>query len=820
MKKRLFIVNLMLCMLLSAYAQESPMLHIYNQAEENYSIGRIEQAQAILEENIAKFPSTLQESVYRLLSLCSLALDKPASAEQYASQLLTISPYYSPALADPQRFKDLVNNIKFGRSTTMTTASSQAESISEVPVPAMVITEEMIRDCGAQNLQEVLAAYVPGMHVIDCNHGINIAMRGVFSNDQEKILIMLNGHRMNSYATNSASPDFSMSLEKIKQIEVLRGPASSLYGGVALTGVVNVITKRGGDLDGILLKAGVGNHDQLRGDLMFGKHYFNLDLLVWGSIYKNSGESTDNPSPVDYKGRPQGRINIGRAGNSPSYDFGIQMKYKDLQFLYNTHFSQLVPPLTISTLGASYDYSAYKTFNGITPGFTTNSHHADLNYTRRIGNLNAKATLTYDNSDLTHYQVISDYAMPELGDLLVNQDSIKRLFNNPGIYRYINGQEQTYGAQLKGDIDYIKTGSHKGNLMFGAEYSHFQLKDVRYQLGYNFTNITPESHTIQETGKGHEDNYNAFLQLKHQWKNLIFNAGLRYDHKRRYDDSRVNEYSPRVALIYVRPKWNLKLSYSRSFVDAPYLYRKTNEILPILQGNQFEGTLDPESLQSYQITFASTEWIKGLSFEVNGFYNRASDLIITHLLDYVNEGKNKTMGIEFLAHYSRQRFTADLNFSWLNTVKNTIFAVDVDDNNNTPALRSNLLLTWQPVSRLRLSTHILFEGRQTSYNSDLSQMFRMSHIAEQIDIAKKEGQQDVYEKLLDEMAQTFARLIYSEKIDPHVIFDLGATYQLGKFTFGANIHNILNTHYMRSGMSTRLVPQKGRWMMFTVGYKF
>ena len=225
-------------------------------------------------------------------------------------------------------------------------------------------------------------------------------------------------------------------------------------------------------------------------------------------------------------------------------------------------------------------------------------------------------------------------------------------------------------------------------------------------------------------------------------------------------------------------------------------------------------------MRSYQITFASTEWIKGLSFEVNGFYNRASDLIITHLLDYVNEGKNKTMGIEFLAHYSRQRFTADLNFSWLNTVKNTIFAVDVDDNNNTPALRSNLLLTWQPVSRLRLSTHILFEGRQTSYNSDLSQMFRMSHIAEQIDIAKKEGQQDVYEKLLDEMAQTFARLIYSEKIDPHVIFDLGATYQLGKFTFGANIHNILNTHYMRSGMSTRLVPQKGRWMMFTVGYKF
>ena len=110
----------------------------------------------------------------------------------------------------------------------------------------------------------MLAAYVPGLNIIDCNDDINIAMRGIYSSTQEKILIMLNGHRLNSYATNTAAPDFSISLENVKQIEVLRGPASSLYGDVALTGVVNIITKQGADVDGVLAKLGVGNYGQIK----------------------------------------------------------------------------------------------------------------------------------------------------------------------------------------------------------------------------------------------------------------------------------------------------------------------------------------------------------------------------------------------------------------------------------------------------------------------------------------------------------------------------------------------------------------------------
>lgn len=177
--------------------------------------------------------------------------------------MLEQNPYYTVSAQDPPEFADIVNKIKAGMTATVTTASNISESLNEVPVPTTLITEEMIAASGGRNLQEVLAAYVPGISLVDCNDDINISMRSIHSSTQEKMLFMLNGHRLNSYLTNTAAPDFSISLEKVKQIEVLRGPASSLYGGVALTGVVNIITKQGADVDGVQIKAGAGNYGRV-----------------------------------------------------------------------------------------------------------------------------------------------------------------------------------------------------------------------------------------------------------------------------------------------------------------------------------------------------------------------------------------------------------------------------------------------------------------------------------------------------------------------------------------------------------------------------
>ena len=838
MRKRLYLlIYIVVACLGPVFAQsDTRARELLAQAENDYRIGRIEQARDVLLQNLNTFHDNMRQNALHLIALSYLSRFDIEQTERYAAMILQENPYYTPSTNDPATFADIVNNIKAGMTATITTASSQAESLNEVPVPTTLITEQMIHDCGGRNLQEVLAAFVPGMNIIDCNDDINIAMRGIYSNTQEKILIMLNGHRLNSHATNTAAPDFSISLEKVKQIEVLRGPASSLYGGVALTAVVNIITKQGADVDGLTAHAASGNHGQLKGDLVMGKRYFDLDMLVWGSIYRTKGEkynvTNERVGESPYK-MPVDNVTIGRIGPLPSYDFGLQLGYRGLQFMYNTHFSQVVAPFTMTSLALSYDYDRYRTYNGLRPGFGTASRHADLNYQWKLLSIEWKAAITYDKSDLTRYQAINDERMPTLGTAIGLPEDITKVFAQcGGISRYVNGQEQDYGVQLKGNYAYTFGESHKGNIGFGAEYGHFQLDDIRYQVGYDFEQTFIEDPVLRNAGKGRENSGDAYLQLKHQWKSVILNAGLRYDYKNRYDDTRVNEFSPRVALILLRPKWSARLSYSKSFVDAPYIYRKANILSALMSGSDptLIKSLSPERVHSVQLSFAGINWARGLNFEINGFYNRADDLIMTHITDYNNASKNQTLGVEFMAKYDPiSTLSLNANLTWIHTFKSNLMGVDVPQemrdyfsndinaNNNTPAIRGNLIAAWQVTQRLRLKGHLLFESKQTSYNTDLVKLIQYTNCMEIAQRYYDAGDMDGAVQYGLEALAAINNLIMKKQMPARAIVNLGGEYKLGLFTFGLNIYNLLGTRYYRSGMNTNLIPQQGRWFMANVG---
>ena len=821
MRQRLYLIILWaMATVLTVNAQESNVRLIYDQAENDYQIGRIEQAMDLLQDNMTSFSGNLKVSVYRLLSLCNLGLDNFEEAERYANLLLKEDPYYTTSVQDPQRFSEMVATLKSGLSSTITTASSQEENLNEVPVPVTLITAEMIENSGAQNLQEVLAAFVPGMTIVDCNDDINIAMRGIYSNGQEKILFMLNGHRMNSYCTNISSPDFSMSLDKIKQIEVLRGPASSLYGGVALTAVVNLITKQGADIDGVEASVAFGNYGQMRGNILFGKRYYNIDIMVWGSLYRAKGQSYHVTSGDLLRGVIEGDVTIGGIGDKPSFDLGLQLKWGDVRFMYDTHFSQTQSPFTMGYLHTPYDIDAYNTFNGLRPSFATQSHHADLSYQHRFNILNLSGVFRYDNGDLTHYQVISDSIMPAFTSMLgLNNSTLEFLDSVPGLSRYINGQEQTLQGQLQADLSYINNDSHQGTLSFGAEYIHFKVDDARYLIGYNFTDGL-EASVLSEFGKGRENSFNAFLQLKHHWRSFIINAGLRYDHTVDYDDDNTREFSPRVALIWSKPKWNLKLSYSKSFINAPYLYRKGNEHIAFLKG-EAAIPLTKETMHSYQLTFGGTNWVKGLNFEINGFYNKARDLIYQSIIEHVNTGSYDTYGIEFQGSYESSKFTSNLAVCWQDIRKASIFNFEHDRAFNIPIISANLVLGWKVSKRLLLHSHISFEGKKTSYViNTVSEAFK-SIIKQEIYEAIVAGNTEEAEKLqqvLDNLNKSAG--IETEDHKPLLLVNLGAQYKLNKFTLGFDVRNLFNIYYERSGMGTGVVPQKGRWFTFQISYKF
>ena len=277
-----------------------------------------------------------------------------------------------------------------------------------------------------------------------------------------------------------------------------------------------------------------------------------------------------------------------------------------------------------------------------------------------------------------------------------------------------------------------------------------------------------------------------------------------------------------MALILVQPKWNLKLSYSKSFVDAPYLYRKTNAFLMTFNSSvsDINDDLLAESLHSFQLTFATNQWLPGLDFEVNAFYNRAKDIIMTHIIEYFNEGVNKTIGVELTAKYHRRRFNADFNLSWMNTLKNNVLSRDIDHNNNTPRLMSNLVLGWQATNSLNLHTHIGLTGKQTSYNSDIVQIIAFNNYMNTYNYYINKGDEEEALGWYELAIEAYNRIVYKKDLDARLTIDLGAEYQIGKFTLGIDIHNLLNKRGYLSGMNTRFVPQKGLWFTASVAYKF
>ena len=814
----------------SAQETDTKMRNVYTQAENDYQIGRSEQARDLLLQNLTAFQGNLRQNALRLIALIYLEDFEVKQSERYATMMLEQNPYYTASAQDPPEFVDMVNDIKAGMTATVTTASNISESLDEVPVPTTLITEEMIASCGGRNLQEVLAAYVPGMNLIDCNDDINISMRGIHSSTQEMMLFMLNGHRLNSYFTNTAAPDFSISLEKVKQIEVLRGPASSLYGDVALTGVVNIITKQGVDVDGVRIKAGVGNSGQLRGDFLIGRRLFDLDVLAWASIYTSKGELrtvSEEHHSRNSSGETIKDIRIGRVGDLPTYDLGFQLGMKGWRLLYNTRFSQIVAPYTFSTMATAYNRDRYG--SGTKPGFANSSHHADLSYSHQAGPLSLSYSATYDKAGITRYQVISEerqIGLPHFYGLRYPEQG-----EYDGTSKYINGQEQNFGLRMKAAYDYSFGSSHKGSMVLGAEYSHFHLYDMHYQLGYNYDQFIPEMPEMINYNLGHENSANVAIQLKHQWHSLILNAGVRYDHKNRHNNKADNEWSPRIALILLKPRWNMKLSYSKSFVYAPYIYQVENVTRSYLFYDKptFVYELDPQRIHSWQLSVAGNNRSRSLNLEANLFYNRANNLIVPALADLKNDSHHHAVGLELRGSYHKPRFTADLNLTWTHVIKsrlnlpaNGIEGEELlgdDENNNMPTVMANGVLVWKVIPSLKLHTHFLFESRQYSYFTDL----RMELLAQAYNIKEREATMQGDEETAIEYSEKAEELSRSlnkkEEMPARFIINLGGEYTLGPVTFALNIHNLLNTRYNRSGINTNLIPQQGRWFLATIGVK-
>ncbi|MDB6130654.1 MAG: ligand-gated TonB-dependent outer rane channel, partial [Verrucomicrobiales bacterium] len=170
--------------------------------------------------------------------------------------------------------------------------NNSPQKLSSIPAAVSVLTQDEIRRSGATSIAEALRL-VPGLDVARVDsHTWAISSRGfndVFAN---KLLVMVDGRTVYTPLFSGVYWDVQDTvLEDIDQIEVVRGPGASRWGANAVDGVINIITKKTRDTQGLLISGGAGMEEHGFASIRYGfKIADDLHMRVYGK-YLNMDDS-------------------------------------------------------------------------------------------------------------------------------------------------------------------------------------------------------------------------------------------------------------------------------------------------------------------------------------------------------------------------------------------------------------------------------------------------------------------------------------------------------------------------------------------------
>jgi iron complex outermembrane receptor protein len=154
-----------------------------------------------------------------------------------------------------QETEDLISmSLEDILNMKLVSVSKRSENVFESPLSASVITREEILNSGATTFEECLRL-VPGLLVREETHGnYDIHIRGfdnippgnftIFS-ENTMTLVMVDGRKVFNHLNGGTFWEtLPVCIDDIERIEIIRGPASSLYGPNAVTGVIHFITRK------------------------------------------------------------------------------------------------------------------------------------------------------------------------------------------------------------------------------------------------------------------------------------------------------------------------------------------------------------------------------------------------------------------------------------------------------------------------------------------------------------------------------------------------------------------------------------------------
>lgn len=143
---------------------------------------------------------------------------------------------------------------------TVESVSRTTRTLARTPSAVYVVTNEMIRRCGARNIPEVLRT-VPGVNVARINNcAWAISVRGINGRQAGMLLVQIDGVAIyNPIHSGVFWERNHVMLEDVERIEVIRGPGASVWGANAVNGIINILTKSSKKTKGVYASAGGGN---------------------------------------------------------------------------------------------------------------------------------------------------------------------------------------------------------------------------------------------------------------------------------------------------------------------------------------------------------------------------------------------------------------------------------------------------------------------------------------------------------------------------------------------------------------------------------
>lgn len=572
----------------------------------------------------------------------------------------------------------------------LVSATKRVVPLRKAPAIATVITDDEIRDMGARNLTDILKT-IPGLGISINEQGVRMfEVRGITTTLSEKILVMMDGHPLNTAYVGSALSYVydDLTVENIAQLEVVRGPGSALYGANAFTAVINIITKKPSSMaGGGEVKVSGGSFDTKKLNVLGGRIFENsLQILYNLDYWKTSG-----PDLEILQDRLTGTPFTTTPGNADNEfektDLFLKILYKNLAF-QGEYLAK--------------DRGTYAGFNyALTDG---NSWH--------INNYWGEVSYNHTFSDILSSTVKVYY------DYFEQDPQLELMPPLPGFPEGIIGapklKNRTTGSEIQIDYDPFK----HNHLITGLLYKKINQYDVKHIANFNPLTGAPlgQLQDISSWGNFNKDVkreiYAAYLQDEWELRdNLNLTLGTRYDHYSDFGDT----INPRAGLVWgITEKIDLKLLYGEAF-RAPNFVELYNANNPVIIGNP---DLQPEKIKTYEVGF-TYRLAKPYHIGFNYFHNEIDELISwdtsTSPAQYINKGGSENNGFEIIltGEYSKSNYW-NISYTYQDPK-------DADTKlrlPNVPYHRANLNFNHQLSQYITAHTDLLWTGTRARSAGD------------------------------------------------------------------------------------------------------